>query len=120
MDRNKQEIILLAGLYIEGLRWLARDGERGKPTGNLCGFREKPHKESYLGHKGEQYIYWDEPQCRNRFETSFDGLMDHACPEISQEDIEPTNIGELLSKKILDELCGCSAEGKSIQNLFDR
>ena len=120
MTQRQQEIIILAGLYIEGLRWLGRDGFKDESEGSLCGYREKPHKESYIDHKERSVIYWNEPQNRNRFFTEFDGLLDYAFPEIIAEDEEPTNIGELLSKKILEELRGCGAKGEHIQNIFDR
>lgn len=108
---------MLTGMYAEGLRWLARDEYFGEYTNNLCGYREKPHKEGNV-YNGKRTIYWEEPQNRNRFVTDFDGLADHLFSEIKGTDEEPTNIGELLSKKILEELSGIDSGGKQIQNFF--
>lgn len=91
MTQRQQEIFLLAGMYAEGLRWLARDEYFGKYANALCGYREKPHKEGDA-HNGERVIYW----------------------------AEPTSIGELLAEKILEELGGIDAGGKQIQNFFQR
>lgn len=57
MTQRQQEIFLLAGMYAEGLRWLARDEYFGKYRNDLCGYREKPHKEGDA-HNGERVIYW--------------------------------------------------------------
>lgn len=56
MTQRQQEIFLLAGMYAEGLRWLARDEYFGKYANALCGYREKPHKEGDA-HNGERVIY---------------------------------------------------------------
>lgn len=73
MTQRQQEIFLLAGMYAEGLRWLARDEYFGKYRNDLCGYREKPHKEGDA-HNGERVIYWAEPRSMGSFVTSFDGL----------------------------------------------
>ena len=115
MTQRQQEILLLAGMYAEGLRWLARDEYFGKYTNDLCGYREKPHKEGDA-HNGERVIYWAEPRSLDSFVTNFDGLADHLFSEIKGTDAEPTSIGELLAEKILEELGGIDAGGKQIQN----
>ncbi len=118
MTQRLHEIMILAGMYAEGLRWLAKDGDdKGRIT-NLCGYREKPHKESYLDYDGRKQIYWETPRKCRGFMTDFDQLADHLFPEIRATDAEPTNIGELLSKKILEELGSIEASGKKIKNIF--
>lgn len=119
MTQRQQEILLLAGMYAEGLRWLARDEYFGKYRNDLCGYREKPHKEGDA-HNGERVIYWAEPRSLDSFVTNFDGLADHLFSEIKGTDAEPTSIGELLAEKILEELGGIDAGGKQIQNFFQR
>ena len=119
MTQRQQEILLLAGMYAEGLRWLARDEYFGKYRNDLCGYREKPHKEGDA-HNGERVIYWAEPRSMGSFVTSFDGLAYHLFSEIKGTDAEPTSIGELLAEKILEELGGIDAGGKQIQNFFQR
>ena len=119
MTQRQQEIFLLAGMYAEGLRWLARDEYFGKYANALCGYREKPHKEGDA-HNGERVIYWAEPRSLDSFVTNFDGLADHLFSEIKGTDAEPTSIGELLAEKILEELGGIDAGGKQIQNFFQR
>ena len=118
MTQRQQEIIILAGMYAKGLRWLAGIGDNKGIIRNLCGYRDKPHKESYLGLDGTKEIYWETPNSCRGFMTSFDQLADHIFPEIRATDEEPTNIGELFSKKILEELGSIDSSGNKIKNLF--
>ena len=118
MTQRQHEIIILAGMYSEGLRWLARDEDIGGFISNLCGYRDKPHKESYINYYGRKEIYWETPLRKTKFMTDFDQLADHLFSEIRATDAEPTNIGELLSKKILEELGSIDAGGEKIKNLF--